>query len=60
MKVLIEDISKFDYDIEIYKDEDFTILKIIEDTLEDGDKKVCISVDKETLKRLINSLVECL
>lgn len=60
LKVLIDDISKFDYDIEIYKDKDFTILKIIEDTIDDEDKKVCISLDKETLKRLINSLVECL
>ena len=59
MKVLIDDISKFDYDIEIYKDKDFTILKIIEDAL-DKTQQVSISIDRETLKRVINSLIECL
>ena len=58
--ILIDDISKFDYDIEIYKDKDFATLKITEDVLEGENKKLCISIDKETLKRLINSLIECL
>lgn len=59
MNILIDDISKFDYNIEICKNEDFTVLKVIYDTL-DEKEQVCISIDKETLKRLINSLVECL
>lgn len=59
MREQIDDISNFDYDLEIYKNGDYTDLVIIDDT-KDETVYIDISIDKETLKRFIHALVNSL